>query len=379
MTRRHLLLAPAWLARAANHTNPGKHKTLVAIFQRGAMDGLNVLIPHGDKRYATLRPSLAIPHESALDLDGFFSLHPALKPLYPLWQSKQLAAIHATGSPDPTRSHFDAQDFMESGTPGRKATRDGWLNRAIPASSTPSPVRALSMGGTLARSLRGPAPAVAVNTIAGFQVRDNAQTDFMSMYAQYPDPILKGTGKDTFAAVKLLDAINKNKPASTVTYPASRLGQSLAQIAAIIKANAGLEYAFADTLGWDTHAGQAPVLERLLTDFALSLAAFHKDLGDRANDVTIVTMSEFGRTAKENGNRGTDHGHASAMFTLGAALPGGKVHGNWPGLEPEQLYQQRDLAVTTDFRDVLATAIRHHNPTADLAKVFPDYRFRPIA
>ncbi len=387
MTRRSLIQTaafgfgalPAWLTRAAAQAPNGKKKTLVAIFQRGAMDGLNVLIPHGDKRYTALRPSLAIPRESALDLDGFFSLHPALKPLYPLWQSKQLAAIQATGSPDPTRSHFDAQDFMESGTPGRKATRDGWLNRAIPPTANPSPVRALSMGGTLARSLRGPAPAVAVNTLAGFQVHDNAQKDFMSMYAQSPDATLKSTGKDTFEAIRLLESINKNKPASTATYPASRLGQSLAQIATVIKAGAGLEYAFADTTGWDTHTGQPARLEQLLTDLAQSLAAFHRDLGEQANDVTIVTMSEFGRTARENGTRGTDHGHANVMFTLGSAIPGGKVHGTWPGLEQEQLYQQRDLAVTTDFRDVLATAIRHHNPATDLAKVFPDYRFRPIA
>jgi len=370
-------VAPAWLTRAA-YAGAKSKKVLVAIFQRGAMDGLNAVIPFGEKRYAGLRPTLAIPRETAVDLDGFFGLHPALKPILPFWESKHLAAIHATGSPDPTRSHFDAQDFMESGTPGRKATRDGWLNRAIGLQTNPSPIRAISMGGTLARSLRGPNSAVAVNTIAGFKVRDNAQAEFMSMYSQSTDTILKGIGKDTFEAVKLLESINKAPPATGVTYPGSRLGQSLQQIATLIKADAGLEVAFADTLGWDTHIGQAQTLQGLLSDFAQSLAAFHQDLGPRMADVTVISMSEFGRTAKENGNRGTDHGHANVMFALGADVAGGKVHGQWPGLEVEQLYERRDLAVTTDFRDVLASVLRRHAGAPDLAKIFPGHEAKPL-
>jgi uncharacterized protein (DUF1501 family) len=370
--------APAWLNRTA-YAGTRNKKVLVAIFQRGAMDGLSAVIPYGEKRYAQLRPTIAVRRESAIDLDGFFALHPALKPLHPLWNAKHLAAIHATGSPDPTRSHFDAQDFMESGTPGRKATRDGWLNRAIGSQTNPSPIRAISMGGTLSRSLRGPNSAVAVNTIAGFKVRDNAQSDFMSMYSQSTDTVLKGTGKDTFEAVKLLESINKSQPASGVTYPGSRLGQSLQQIATLIKADAGLEVAFADTLGWDTHAGQAPVLQNLLGDFAQSLAAFHEDLGARMANVTVVSMSEFGRTVKENGNRGTDHGHANVMFALGAEVAGGKVYGQWPGLEVEQLYESRDLAVTTDFRDVLASAIQHHAGAPDLTRIFPGHDAKPLS
>ena len=369
--------APAWLTRAA-YAGARSKKVLVAIFQRGAMDGLSAVIPYGEKRYAELRPTISVPRESAIDLDGFFGLHPALKPLQPLWDAKYLAAIHATGSPDPTRSHFDAQDFMESGTPGRKATRDGWLNRAIGPQTNPSPIRAISMGGTLPRSLRGPNSAVAVDTIAGFKVRDNAQSDFMSMYSQSTDTVLKGTGKDTFEAVKLLESINNAQPASGVTYPGSRLGKSLQQIATLIKADAGLEVAFADTLGWDTHAGQAPVLQNLLGDFAQSLAAFHQDLGARMANVTVVSMSEFGRTVKENGNRGTDHGHANVMFALGADVAGGKVYGQWPGLEVEQLYENRDLAVTTDFRDVLASVIQHHAGTPDLARIFPGHQAKPL-
>ena len=368
---------PAWLSRAVHAGTPNK-RVLVTIFQRGAMDGLNAVIPFGEKRYAELRPTLAVPRETAIDLDGFSALHPALRPLQPMWEAKELAAIHATGSPDPTRSHFDAQDFMESGTPGRKTTRDGWLNRAIGPQTKPSPVRAISMGGTLARSLRGANPAVAMNTIAAFKVRNNAQAEFMSMYSQTADAVLQGTGKDTFEAVKLLESINKTAPGPGATYPDSRLGQSLQQIATLIKADAGLEVAFADTLGWDTHIGQAAVLQGLLGDFAQSLAAFHTDLGARMADVTVVTMSEFGRTARENGNRGTDHGHANVMFALGGGVAGGKVYGQWPGLELEQLYERRDLAVTTDFRDVLAGAIQHHNPAAGLAQIFPGHMAKPV-
>lgn len=369
--------APAWLTRTA-YAAAGRKKVLVAIFQRGAMDGLNAVVPYGEKRYAELRPTLAIGRETLADLDGFFGLHPALKPLVPIWEAKQLAMVHAAGSPDTTRSHFDAQDFMESGTPGRKSTRDGWLNRTLEPQAKPSPVRAVSMGGTLARSLRGAAPAVAVNTIAGFQVRDNAQSEFMSMYSQSADTVLKGTGKETFEAVKLLESINKNKGAAGVEYPKSRLGQGLEQIATLIKADAGLEVAFADTTGWDTHTGQAVRLEQLLGDFAQSLAAFHRDLGARMADVTVVTMSEFGRTAKENGNRGTDHGHANVMFAMGGEVAGGKVYGKWPGLESEQLYENRDLAVTTDFRDVLAAAVQHHAGAAELGRVFPGYGVKPV-
>jgi len=367
-------------ALAAFGFGPGGKRVLVTIFQRGAMDGLNAVVPYGEQRYAELRPTLAIPRETLVDLDGFFGLHPALRPLEPLWAAKQLGIVHAAGSPDPTRSHFDAQDFMESGTPGRKSTRDGWLNRALGPGANGSPVRALSMGGTLARSLRGAQPAVAVNTLAGFQVRDQAQAEMMLRYAQTKDRELRGTAAETFEAVKLLESIHKSGPATAAgaEYPASRLGQSLQQIAQVIKADAGLEVAFADTTGWDTHAGQAQRLEGLLGDFAKSLAAFHRDLGSRMAEVTVVTMSEFGRTAKENGTRGTDHGHGNAMFALGGGVSGGVVHGRWPGLGAEQLYEGRDLAVTTDFRDVLAEAVRHHAGGIEVAGLFPGYTARPV-
>jgi uncharacterized protein (DUF1501 family) len=373
--------SPAWLTRAALASNTARGKrVLVVIFQRGAMDGLSAVAPFGEERYRTLRPTLALPaprsneSNALIDLDGFFGLHPALRTMEPLWASKQLAAIHASGSPDPTRSHFDAQDFMESGTPGRKSTQDGWLNRALAPRADASPLRAVSLGGSLARSLRGSNGAVSIETLASFGVKE-ANESFNAMYSRSADRVLQGTSKDAFAAEKLIASMQRNdyKPAGGARYPQSRLGQGLQQIARLIKADAGLEVAFADTLGWDTHIGQAPLFQNLLRDFGESLLAFHRDMGDRMSDVAVVTMSEFGRAARENGNRGTDHGHANVMFALGAGIQGGKVHGRWPGLNDEQLYERRDLAVTTDFRDVLSTLLRRHLGVQDMSKVFPGY------
>jgi uncharacterized protein (DUF1501 family) len=357
---------PLWLHRAAFAADAPRKKVLVAIFQRGAVDGLNVVVPYGDKSYAGLRPNIAI--KDALDLDGFFGLHPALAPLKPIYDAKQLAVIHAVGSPDPTRSHFDAQDYMESGTPGRKTTSDGWLNRALPAQSKPSPVRAVSMGTSLARALRGSNAAVALQTVDGFEVRDPA---FEAMYANTVDQVMGGAGKETFEALKLMESIRKQSytPANGAQYPNNALGQSLLQIARLIKADVGLEVAFADMGGWDTHANEPAQLQNLLTQFGTALAAFYRDMQDRMDDVSVVTMSEFGRTAKENGARGTDHGHANAMFAFGGGIRGGKVYGDWPGLAPDQLYQQRDLAMTTDFRDVLGELV----VGVPVASVFPGY------
>jgi len=380
--------APLWLARAADGPSARK-KVLVAVFQRGAVDGLNVVVPFGEKNYYALRPSIAIPPpqagtEAVVDLDGFFGLHPSLAALKPLFDASQLAIVHAVGSPDPTRSHFDAQDYMESGTPGRKATPDGWLNRALPnvSDDRKSPVRAVSLGPSLSRALRGRNDAVAINNLNDFKVReaDGAAT-FESMYASTLDQMLKGTGRETFDAVKLMQSIQARPytPANGAKYPGGRLGQSLMQIARLIKADVGLEVAFTDVGGWDTHVnevGQTPgagQLANLLGNFGQALAAFHQDLGDRIEDVAVVTMSEFGRTAKENGNRGTDHGHANVMFAFGGAIRGGKVYGEWPGMAPEQLYENRDLALTTDFRDVLGELVAKHLGNRQLAGVFPDY------
>jgi uncharacterized protein (DUF1501 family) len=382
---------PLWLSRAlyADDAPSPRKKILVAIFQRGAVDGLNVVVPHAEERYYSLRPTIAIPRpdgtaDSAIDLDGFFGLHPSLKPLKPIYDSGQLAVVHAVGSPDPTRSHFDAQDYMESGTPGRKATTDGWLNRSLPPQQGGriSPVRAISMGAELPRSLRGRNDAVAINKLDDFQVRDaRGAASFESMYAGTMDKVLNGTGRETFDAVKLMQSIQKQTytPANGARYPNGRLGQSMQQIARLIKADVGLEVAFTDVGGWDTHVnevGPKPSvgqLANLLNDFGQALAAFYQDLGDRMADVSVVTMSEFGRTAKENGNRGTDHGHANVMFAFGGDIKGGKVYGDWPGMADEQLYENRDLNLTTDFRDVLGELVTRHLGNRQVTSVFPGY------
>jgi uncharacterized protein (DUF1501 family) len=388
--------APLWLERAALAGDaPGRRKkVLVAIFQRGAADGLNIVVPHGERRYYSLRPTIAVPQpsvseaaDSAIDLDGFFGLHPSLAPLKPLWDRQQLAIVHAAGSPDPTRSHFDAQDYMESGTPGLKATTDGWLNRALPvAAGEPSPVRAVSLGPTLPRTLRGSNNAVAVDNLKSFTVRDAAAARVLeSMYAGSQDQVLGGTGRETFEAVALLQSIQKTpyQPAAGATYPRGRFGESMRQIAQLIKADVGVEVAFADIGGWDHHVNEvgpkASVgqLANRLDEFGSSLAAFYQDLGDRMEDVVVVTISEFGRTAKENGNRGTDHGHANVMFVMGGPVQGGKVYGQWPGLAPEQLNEERDLALTTDFRDVLSEAVYSHLGNRSIRSVFPNYDGSP--
>ena len=380
--------APMWLARAADASSPRK-KVLVAVFQRGAVDGLNVVVPFGEKNYYALRPTIAIPApktgtESAIDLDGFFGLHPALAPLKSIYDAHKLAIVHAVGSPDPTRSHFDAQDYMESGTPGRKATTDGWLNRALPpsADARKSPIRAVSLGPSLSRALRGHNEAVAINNLNEFKVSDaGGSATFESMYASTLDTMLSGPGRETFDAVKLMRSIQAQPytPANGAKYPGGRLGQSLMQIARLIKADVGMEVAFTDVGGWDTHVNEVGQtsgtgqLANLLGNFAQALAAFYQDLGDRMEDVAVVTMSEFGRTAKENGNRGTDHGHANVMFAFGGAIRGGKVYGDWPGLAPEQLHDSRDLALTTDFRDVLGELVAKHLGNGQLPGVFPEY------
>jgi uncharacterized protein (DUF1501 family) len=381
--------APVWLSRAvfAKDAPGARKKILIAIFQRGAVDGLNVVAPHADPAYYALRPSLAIPRpngseSSAIDLDGHFGLHPALRALKPLWDAKQLAIVEAAGSPDPSRSHFEAQDYMESGTPGLTSTYDGWLNRAIPPEPEASPLRSVALSADLPRSLRGRNKALAIGSLNDFQVSDqNVAATFESMYGASTDQVLNGTARETFDAVKIVQSVQRKvyAPAGGAKYPNGRMGQSLQQIARLIKADVGLEVAFTDVGGWDTHVNEIGAqphlgqLANLLRDFGDSLAAFSRDLGDRMADISIVTMSEFGRTAKENGNRGTDHGHANVMFVLGGNVRGGKVYGEWPGLEREQLYESRDLNVTTDFRTVLSELVTKQMGNRNMASVFPGF------
>jgi uncharacterized protein (DUF1501 family) len=385
-------VVPAFLARAAiaaSAAAPGKR--LVVIFQRGAADGLNIVVPYAERQYYALRPSINIPRKSVLDLDGFFGLHPSLAPFQPLWHQRHLAIIHAAGSPDPSRSHFDAQDFMESGTPGMKNTDDGWLNRSLhglPKPADPSSFRAVALGPSLPRILSGSEPAVAVNNINDFGVGDRNQkaaplaNTFESMYNDSVDTVLHGSGESTFDAVKALKSVDSSnyKPAAGADYPKGRLGDSLRQLAQLIKANLGVQVAFADIGGWDHHVNEGATegqLANVLREFSQSIAAFWTDLGDLGEETVIVTMSEFGRTARENGDRGTDHGHANVMFVLGGPVKGGKVYGRWPGLDQSQLYESRDLMLTTDFRQVLGEAVMRHMGNKDLATVFPGFDNQP--
>jgi len=384
--------APSFLKRALAESleKNGKRKTLIAIFQRGAVDGLNVVVPFGESAYYDMRPNIAIPKpnggaEAAINLDGYFGLHPAIAAFKPLWDSKRLAIVHASGSPDSTRSHFDAQDYMESGTPGVKSTRDGWLNRYLQAKTDESKslFRAVSMTQQMPRAMQGKAPTLAISNLADFRIRagqtsDSVQGGFESLYDEAVNDALHGTGKETFEAINYLKQVNpaQYKAENGAAYPTTPLGNALRQTAQLIKAGVGLEVAFADIGGWDTHVNegnQQGQLSNLLRQFSQAIAALYTDLGQRMDDVVILTMSEFGRTARENGNRGTDHGHANAMFVVGNSVRGGKVYGQWPGLKSDQLYEGRDLALTTDFRDVFGEIAHKHLGASNLKAVFPGY------
>lgn len=383
--------APAFLERTVEAAGAARRRILITIFQRGAVDGLNMIVPFGEREYYSSRPSIAIPRpggaDGAVDLDGFFGLHPRLSSLKPLWDSKQLAIVHASGSPDGTRSHFDAQDYMESGTPGVKSTQDGWLNRYLHARehAEATPFRAVALAPQMPRSLQGLAPALAIGQIGQFGIRagqgtEMMQASFESEYAAAADKVLNRTGSQAFDAVRMLKAADpaKYQPENGAEYPRSGYGEALRQIAQLIKADVGLEVAFAEAGGWDTHVNQGASVGQLagrLDDFARGIAALARDLGDRMADVVILTMSEFGRAVAENGNRGTDHGHGNAMMIIGGQnVRGGKVYGRWPGLAREQRYDGRDLAVTTDFRSVFSEVVRGHLGVADTRTIFPGFK-----
>jgi len=387
-------LDPLFLARAT-YAQPGpaarSGRVLVCLFQRGAVDGLSMLVPHGDAHYYKERPNIAIPESAAIDLDGRFALHPALAPLKPLWDARVLAPIHAIGSPDPTRSHFDAQDYMESGTPGVKATADGWLNRYCQhqREHDETPFRAVSFGPELPRILAGSAPSLAIGDLRAFGVRapndatrDRLTRAFEQLYDTAPTGLLASSAQEGFEAANLLKKIEPERyvPEHGASYPNGRFGQSLLQIAQLIKAGVGVEIAFADVGGWDTHVNQGSEQGQLaarLGDFAKGLAAFAQDLGDRMNDVVVVTCSEFGRTIAENGSSGTDHGRATAMLVMGGPVKGGRVLGRWPGLATEARFEGRDLAVTTDFRDLFAELLGRHLGAGSLEAVFPGHAIEP--
>jgi uncharacterized protein (DUF1501 family) len=407
-------LSPSFLQRTAlamELPRAVRGKTLIVLFQRGAADALNVLVPFGDRQYYAARPQLAIATPArvggsanavgAIDLDGFYGLHPSLASFKPLWDRGLLAPIHAVGSPSATRSHFDAQDYMETGTPDRKGTTDGWLNRylavkgtceasscapgdAAPGDAAPSatPFRAVAMTAQTPRILGGANPVVAMNSIDEFTIRTNggeAQRRIEALYRTGSSDLVHGSGSDMFEALKVLRAANPQqyRPAAGVEYPRSQFGQRLLQIAQLIKSGVGLEVAFADVGGWDTHVNQGGAQGQLatrLSDFSQGIAALVADLGDRMEDVVILTCSEFGRTVRQNGTGGTDHGHAGAMFVMSGSLRSAqKVHGRWPGLAPDQLYEGRDLALTTDFRAVFSEIASKHLGAKELPKIFPGY------
>jgi uncharacterized protein (DUF1501 family) len=385
---------PAFLSRsvlAEMTTAAANKKKLVVLFQRGAVDGLNVVVPYQEKNYYAMRPSIAIKQNEVIDLDGFFGLHPQMVAFKPLYQQGHLAIVHAVGSPDPSRSHFDAQDYMESGTPGVKVTEDGWLNRALavePQEAKPSAFRAVALGTQVPRTLQGKVPAIALNNLADFSVGGKGpqmspiSNAFQAMYDESTDSVLQGTGQETFEAVKMLKAADpaKYQPAAGVAYPNTPFGNSLKQIAQLMKANLGVEAAFSDIGGWDTHQNQGAATGQLanrLTEFSNAIAAFWMDMGTDAENLTLVTMSEFGRTARQNGTGGTDHGHANVMFVLGGQVKGGKVYGKWPGVANEQLNEGRDLAVTTDFRAVLGEAAYKTLGARNLEVVFPGSQVKP--
>jgi len=392
-------LSPSFLRRTTfgmELTKAPNGKILICLFQRGAADALNIVVPHGERAYYAMRPSIGIPQPSrgaggAIDLDGFFGLHPSLAPLKPLYDRGLLAPVHAVGSPSTTRSHFDAQDYMESGTPDVKGTTDGWLNRYLAGKGTceeckieKTPFRAVSLTAQTPRVLEGPSPTVAMNNLDEFTVRATGSSAerLEALYRTGSADLVHGAGAEMFEAVKMLRAANPRKylPQNGAQYPRSQFGQRLLQIAQLVKSNVGLEIAFADIGGWDTHVNQGSSTGQLaqrLDDFARSIAALVTDLGDRMDDVVILTMSEFGRMARENGNRGTDHGHAGALFVIGGGVKGGKVHGKWPGLEQEQLYEGRDLALTTDFRSVFAEVVSDHLGARTLDRIFPGFAAKP--
>jgi uncharacterized protein (DUF1501 family) len=380
--------APAFLARTVAAANP-RRRVLVAIFQRGAVDGLNMIVPFGERDYYAARPSIAIARpgagaDAAVDLDGFFGLHPRLAPLAPLFETGRLAIVHACGSHDETRSHFDAQDYMATATPGVKSTRDGWMNRYLHAKEheRATPFRAVAVARQLPRSLRGLAPALAIGQIDRFGIRGprsaTVESSFEQEYAQAAGALLRDTGREAFSAVKMLRGVDPGRyePDAGAEYPRSAFGDALKQIAQLVKADVGLEVAYAESGNWDHHAnegGATGMLANRLDDLGRAIAALARDLGDRMEDVVVMTMSEFGRAVAENGARGTDHGHGNAMLVLGGGVRGGTVYGRWPGLAREQRHDGRDLAITTDFRSVFAEVVREHLGLTDTRTVFPAF------
>jgi len=393
---------PSFIARAAESDKVfspyKKKKTLVCIFQRGAMDGLMAVTPFTDEYLKTARPTLFISaakdQKSAplIDLDGHFGLHPSMQSFEPFFREKRLAIVHGIGSPNNTRSHFDGQDFMESGTPFSKGTSSGWLNRAVGLlGHDATPFRAVSLTSSMPRSFYGDNPSVAISNLQDFAISmkgnpmgaNFAAKSFEELYDQTTSALLKETGKESFDAVKMLQKtdIKNYRPSNNASYPNSPLGNSLKQIAQLIKMDVGLEVAFAESNGWDTHFNQGAengVFARNVADLSNSIIAFWTDMGTYQDDVTLMTMTEFGRTLKQNGTGGTDHGRGSCNFILGNDVSGGKVHGNIQPLAVENLEDGRDLPVTTDFRSVFSEVADKHLKINNDKVLFPEWNGKKV-
>lgn len=389
---------PTFLSEAvAGIKAPGlfkRKKILVCIFQRGAMDGLMAVSPFTDQYLRTARPGLFMSaakggnKKPLIDLDGRFGLHPSMSAFEPVFRDKRMAIVHGIGSPNTTRSHFDAQDYMESGTPFKKGTASGWLNRAVGllGHEAATPFQAVSLTSSLPRALYGDNPAVAISNLRDFNIglrgarggSANVAKSFEDLYDQTSSELLKETGKESFEAIKMLQKTDtKNyKPANGALYPPTALGNSLKQIAQLIKMDVGLEVAFAESGGWDTHFNQGTdtgIFSRNVNDLSNSMMAFWTDMGTLQDDVTVMTMTEFGRTVKQNGTGGTDHGRASCNFILGNDVQGGLVHGEVAELAVENLEDGRDLAVTTDFRSVFSEVADKHLRINNDKILFPDW------
>ncbi|MCL4871759.1 MAG: DUF1501 domain-containing protein [Anaerolineae bacterium] len=389
----HLITLPAWMPRLAladPHIGP-RGDTLVCIFLRGGADGLNIVVPHGDTGYYQKRPTINIPRPDdrqaslrAVDLDGFFGLHPALAPLHSLYRAGSMAFIQATGAPDESRSHFEAMDLMERGVEG-SGIYTGWLARHLTSLDTGnhSALRAIGVGDMLPASLTGTVSATALQTIADYHLQGQGeqvgqmQTLLAALYNQ-GDDLLNAAAQQTFATIDLLSQINTARsPVRGRAYPENELGQGLQTVAQLIRAEVGVEVACLDVGGWDTHiaqGGSEGQMARLLDSLGSGLAAFYEDMQPQMNQVTVLVMSEFGRRLQENGSLGTDHGHGNMMMVLGDNVNGGRVYGDWPGLQPEQLTGPGDLVITTDYRDILGEIIRGRLNNPRLAEVFPGYQ-----
>ena len=381
---------PLFLERAIAETVTGKRrKVFVLIIQRGAMDGLSMLAPIAEPFYMSSRSSIALSRTGdnpIVAIDSHFGMHPQMIALRPLWDEGSLAFIHQVGSPDTTRSHFDAQDFFESGTPGNKNTQDGFLNRAmfeIPGDAT-NPLRAVALQASMPRVLQGRYPAISMESIRDFNLRtggsDKQYQNFSDMYQSAVDQVFRGVGKEVFESLKTVDSVRQSNPGAgrgvEDGYPKAPIGRRLHEIATLIKGGVGLQFAVTDIGGWDTHINQGNGKGQLgdrLRELSESIAAFRKDLGPLYADVCVATVTEFGRTVKENGTRGTDHGHGSVMMVAGGDVRGKRILGKWLTLKPENLFEGRDLPVTTDSRDVLAELLHRHMGIQNLSSVFPKF------